>query len=359
MMKRGFINWDKREVSEEDFLKRKEKVLLKMKGEDLRYLLVYGDVWQCDDVQYLTNFNTYTRDCLLVLDREGKMSLVSSMTPRDREWIAGFTPVANHDILFSAGLIKGSDVMKKGGVLSGKVGLVGHFFPKMLFEHLKEEFPNGDFRDLTEWYRTLRTVKDSSELALIKRAALLATNGAKVFSDHGIFGKNETYLSAQAEWAVRSRGGEDYHFFCHSTGAGFLDFPGQREVKEMLAFILLTQYKGCWAILGRTWVNPEAEKGKKEDVSAYRALMSETQKEGPIDRLEKLIKEAKARDWLVEIKSPVGPDTPSSVIRGLEGVPREKNSVFSVAFHRESATGLFTYGETLYVAEEGYEVLTQ
>src|SRR4030042_4076606 len=111
MMKRGFIDWDKREISEEDFQKRKERVTARMKEDGLAYLLIYGDVWQCDNIQYLSNFNTYTRDCLLVLSQEGKLSLVSSMTPRDREWIAGFTPVPPQYISFAAGLVKGSYIM--------------------------------------------------------------------------------------------------------------------------------------------------------------------------------------------------------------------------------------------------------
>jgi Xaa-Pro aminopeptidase len=359
MMKRGFINWDKREVNEEDFQKRKEKVLAKMREEDLRYLLVYGDVWQCDEVQYLSNFNTYTRDCLLVLDREGRMSLISSMTPRDREWIAGFTPVAGPDISFSAGLIKGSEIMKRGDFTRGKVGLVGDFFPKVLFEHLKKEFPGGDFIGGSEWYRGLRRVKDSSELTLIKRAALLGTNASKALLDSGVFGKKETDLSAQAEWLVRSRGGEDCHFFCNSKEAGFLDFPGNHEVKDIFAFTLLTQYKGCWAMMGRTFFSPETGIGKSKEASAYRDLVSETQKEGTVESLDKLIKEAKAQNWSVDIKSPVGPDTPSSVIRGLERVPGEKESVFTVSFSRENAAGFFVYVETLRAGEEGYEVLTQ
>lgn len=364
MMKRGFINWDKREISEEDFQKRKDKVIAKMRDEDLQYLFVHGDVWQCDDIQYLTNFNTYTRDCLLVLSREGKMSLISSMTPRDREWIAGYTPVANQDIFFSAGLIKGTDVMKKGGFSSGRVGLVGDFFPKVFFDHLNKEFPKGDFIDLSDRCRELRRVKDSSEIGLIKRAALLATNAAKVLTDSGIFGKKEIHLSAQAEWVVRSRGGEDYHFSCNSREAGYLDFPKDREIKNYFAFSLLTQYKGCWTMMERTLVSSEMEKKKKkeeaedDDVKAYQALVSEVQKEGSVDSLEEVIKEAKAQNWVVKINSPIGPDIPSSVISGLERVPGEKDTVFSLTFHKDIGTRLFTYGETLYVGEEGYEVWT-
>lgn len=353
MMKRGFIYWDKREVSEEDFQKRKERVLDKMAEEDLRYMLVYGDVWQCDDIQYLSNFNTYTRDCLLVLDRGGKMSLISSMTPRDREWIAGFTPVANGDIFFSAGLIKASDIMKKADFSSGRIGLVGHFFPKGLFEHLHQEFPKGDLIDFSDWFRKLRSAKDSSERALIKRAALLATNTSRALTSDRISGQKEIHLSAQAEWSVRSRGGEDYHFFCNSRAGGFLDFPKDTDIKDYFAFSLLTQYKGCWAMTERTWMKKKGEERKD-----YEALISETQKEGALDHLEKVIHEAKARDWFVEIKSPVGPDTPSSIIPGLERVPGERNTVFSLTFQKETAGGLIAYGETLYVGEEGYEVWT-
>jgi len=61
----------------------------------------------------------------------------------------------------------------------------------------------------------------------------------------------------------------------------------------------------------------------------------------------------------VDIKSPVGPDTPRSVIRGLERVAGEKGAVFTVSSSKENAAGVFVYAETLRAGEEGYEVLTQ
>ena len=128
MMKRGFLYWNEREVSREDLAARKEKVLGRMREEALDWLLVYGDISQCDNVHYLSHFNTYTRDCLLVLAAAGQMSLVSSLTLRDREWITGVTPVAAKDIYFSQGLLKASEIIAKTGFSKGRVGIVGNTF---------------------------------------------------------------------------------------------------------------------------------------------------------------------------------------------------------------------------------------
>ena len=358
MMKRGFIHWDKREIREEDFQKRKEEVTAKMKEEGVACLLIYGDVWQCDDIQYLSNFNTYTRDCLLVLSPGGKLSLVSSMTPRDREWIVGCTPVPSQDISFSAGLVKGSDIMKKGGFTSGKVGFVGRFFPKVLFDHLLKEFPGSEFVDLSEWYRTLRCTKDAADIQLVKRAALLAEHAAKVLTDPGIFKKKVRRVSAQAEWAVRSRGGEDYSLLCSTQKMAVLDFPDDRDIQGYFSFSLLSQYKGAWAVIARTTVSPTTMKRRKEDVRAYSALVSSIQGAERLEDLEKGLKAAKARGWDVEMKSPVGPDVPMSITPGLEEIPRKKNMVFSLTFQKKMDQDLFIYGESLCVGEEGYEVLT-
>ena len=358
MMKRGFIDWDKREISEEDFQKRKEKVTARMIEDGLAYLLIYGDVWQCDDIQYLSNFNTYTRDCLLVLNREGKLSLVSSMTPRDREWIAGFTPVPPQDISFDASLVKGADIMKKGGFSSGKVGLVGEFFPKILFDHLVAEFPGSDLADLSEWYRALRRAKDAAEMKLVKRAALLAENAAKVLTDPGIFKKKVRKVSAQAEWVAKSRGAEDYCLLCSTQKMGALDFPDDRNIQGHFSFSLLSQYKGCWAIMARTLVSPATEKRRKEDVRAYSTLVSSIQGAERLEDLEKGIKAAKARGWEVEMKSPIGLDFRTSILPNLREIPKEKNVVFGLTFQKMMNKDLFTYGETLCVGDEGYEVLT-
>ena len=112
-------------------------------------------------------------------------------------------------------------------------------------------------------------------------------------------------------------------------------------------------------MMGRTFASSETGIGKGKGASAYRNLVSETQKEGTLESLEKLIKEAKVQDWSVNIKSPVGPDNPSSVIRGLERVPGETGAVFTVSFSRENAGGVFVYAETFCTGEKGYEVLTR
>jgi hypothetical protein len=235
---------------------------------------------------------------------------------------------------------------------------VGGYFPTVLLDHLHKEFPEGDFIDLSDRYRDLRRIKDSSEMRLIKRAAILARQAARALTNPGIFGKKEADLSAQAEWMVRSRGGEDYQFSCASGETGYLDFPKGREIRDWFAFSLLTQYKGCRTLIERTSVSAEVGRKRKEDVQAYQGLVSGVQGEGSVDRLEKVIKEAEAQHWVAEIKSPIGPDTPSSVISGLGRVPREKGTVFSLTFHRETGPVPFVYGETLFIGEEGYEVWT-
>ena len=355
MMKRGFIFWDRREIGEDDFRKRKERIIAKMREEQLGYLLVYGDVWQSDEVRYLTNFNTYTRDCVAGLSLDGKMSIVSSMTPRDREWIAGFTPVAGQDIYFAAGLVKASDVMKKDGFTAGRIGLVGHFFPTVLFDHLEAEFPGTVFIDLTTWYRELRRVSDAADLGLVKRAALLAQGAARVLTDPGLAGKKETEASAQAEWLVRSRGGEDYVCACSSGKDGFMHFPGERRINDYFAFSLLVQYKGCWASMERTFF----ARGLAADESAALAALASGVRQGTsLEGLMKLIEEAKADQWVVAMKSPIGPDGPSSIVPCLAAAPTEVGAVFSLSFSRETEKGLLAYGETVYIGEEGYEVCT-
>ncbi len=358
MMKRGLIDWDRREIGEDVFGKRKGRILAKMAQERIAYLLVYGEIWQCDEVHYLTNFNTYTRDCVAVLASDGRLSLVSSMTPRDREWIASVSTVPGKDISFAAGLLKAADTMKKDGFSTGRVGLVGDFFPKVFYDHLGSEFPDVTFVDCTPWYRGLRIVKDSSETAMVKRASLLAVMGAKGLTGAAVFGKKEAALSAQAEWVVRSRGGEDYHFFCASGNAQALDSPSARKVAGAFAFSLLAQYKGCWSLLERTVASEELARKHEGDVRAYERLVAAVQAEGSLASLAQTIDRAKAEGWAVDIRAPLGPDARCSVIAGLDSVPREKDAVFGVSFRKDGASRFFLYGETLRAGDEGYEVLT-
>lgn len=358
-MKRGLFNWDKGELSEQVLENRKKAVLEKMKAEDLQFLLIHGDVYQCDDVQFLCNFNTYTRDCLLIVSRNGDLSLVSGLTLRDRKWIETVTPVMGEKIFFGIGLLKGAEVIKQGGFFYGKLGLVGDFFPRVTLKHLKKEFPQATFQDLTDWYRNLRRSKDSDEKKQIKRAALIAMIGAKALDSPDVFGRSEINASAHAEWAVRSRGGEDFFLMCSTGPRGYLDFPGDVSVVDRFAFSILAQYKGCWATLQRTAVSMDIQEREKEHFEAYVSLMSNLQSESSLKSLDQSIEKARSGGWQVEIKAPIGQDTSSSVISSMDRIPTENDSVFSLSFRKETEAGLFIYGETIYIGREGYEVWTQ
>lgn len=354
-MKRGFIDWNEREITRSELSKRRDRVLERMEQENLDYLLVYGDVSQCDDVHYLSHFNTYTRDCLLVIGKEGKMSLISSLTLRDREWIANVTPIGEQDIYFSAGLIKTSEVLKMDGFSEGRIGIVGQYFPRVLYKQLTNDFSQTAFVDLSNWFRELRRVKDAAEIRLVKRAALLCEAGAKALDHTAVFEKKENVLSAQAEWIIRARGGEDYHFLCSSGKRGYLDYASDQKVEACFAFSLLAQYKGYWAQVARTvWHAPESD----SNASVYDKLVAKVQAEGDVESLEKCIAEAKNLGCVVEIKSPIGTDSGSSIIPGVAMVPSENGAIFTLLFHKGVGTGFFVYCETIHIGEEGYEVWT-
>lgn len=355
MMKRGFLQWNEREMSREDLAARKERVLERMREDGLDWLLVHGDISQCDNVHYLSHYNTYTRDCLLVLAAEGHMSLVSSLTLRDREWIADVTPVAAKDIFFGQGLLKTSEIVRNAGFSKGGIGLVGEYFPRVLLEHLKRELPEARLVDASDWYRAMRRVKDAAETRLVKRAGLLAVRGAGELQRPSVFGRRERVASAAAEWTIRSRGGEDYYFLCASRGRGYLDTAGDAKIEGRFVFSLLTQYMGCWAWLGRTsWANEASDRAR----AAYEEIAAKVASEAGIGDLDACIEAARAKGWKVEIKAPVGTDAESSLVPALDGLLREKGAIFTLRFSTQDGQGPILYGDTVRISEDGYEVVT-
>lgn len=64
------------ELTEETMRERKEKLLHKMKEEKLDRLIVYGDVEHAWNYAYLVGFYTRFEESLLMMDKEGNMTLV-------------------------------------------------------------------------------------------------------------------------------------------------------------------------------------------------------------------------------------------------------------------------------------------
>ncbi len=87
-MKRGLIA---RMLPDEVFSARLDRVLSALAERDLPALLVYTDVWRSNQGRFLTNFMPYWNRSLIAIPREGKPTLLCTLSPRVYPWIKSVT----------------------------------------------------------------------------------------------------------------------------------------------------------------------------------------------------------------------------------------------------------------------------
>lgn len=170
--------------SQEEF-QRRNRVLKKAMAESgLDCLVILGathlggsDTGQIN-AQYLSNFagvgHTY-----VVFPREEAPTLHLLMglhTANARD--IGAIEDIRVDVHSERGI---SQRLHELGLAKGRIGLVGpsvsYFMPCTIFQehyaHLKKEFPQAQFEDVSEWYEMIRSIKSPEEIALLEKAAAL------------------------------------------------------------------------------------------------------------------------------------------------------------------------------------------
>lgn len=276
-MKRGLIEWDKSELSEEEFSSRIKKTRRLMRAEGLDAIAVYGDAYQPGNLSYLTNFVPYADTGIFVLPVAGSPKLFTTHAYRNIPWFKTITWLK--DIVCTNDLGKDfTDYLNSLDLNHRKIGLIPtRDFPFPIYELLKEQL-GCDLIDLTRVFEDLRAVKSNTEMKFTREAAKIAVASYKRLREVFRPGMTGYDLAAEVELTARQSAAEDLLFFIQQDKAlSGLTLPKSQAIEELCCVEISIEYKGYWAKLGRTLisdnVSTDYEERNQEFLLRYRNVV--------------------------------------------------------------------------------------
>ncbi len=266
-MKRGLISWDRAELPAAAFDARLSALYQLCADFDVPALVAYSDVCRSNDVRYISNYMPYWNRALTVVPRGEKPILLCALSPRVYPWIK--TVTVHETILPSpnlpAQLVKlcAEKGWSKVGVLD-RAGLPNDLYTQLGTEKLAVvDIPRGAFRP----------VATESEIAMHRRAAVLARETLESEVTRGAIGLTDHELTGRLERRFRRAGAEDLVVLISDGRSVPLPAAGH-EVNENSSATVALEYNGHWVKLSRNVNNVSAVLPPAADAGIHRELLS-------------------------------------------------------------------------------------
>ncbi len=243
-MKRGLITWDRAELPAAAFDARLSALYQLCADFDVPALVAYSDVCRSNDVRYISNYMPYWNRALTVVPRGEKPILLCALSPRVYPWIKSVT--VHETILPSpslpAQLVKlcSEKGWSKVGMLD-KAGLPNDLFTQLGAEKL-------EFVDIP--HDAFRPVATESELAMHRRAALLAREILAAEVTRTAIGLTDYELTGRLERRLRRAGAEDLVVLISDGRTVPLPAMG-KKINENSSATVALEYNGHWVKLSR------------------------------------------------------------------------------------------------------------
>ena len=265
-MKRGLVTWDKSELPPEELASRLAVVHNVVRTKGLDALVLYSDVWRCNDARYLSNYMPYWNRAFVVVPRDEKPILLCSLSPRVYPWIK--TVTVHETIVASpsppASLFKlGAE---RGWKRLGICDLDG------LPADLHAELTSGNTELVDISRAEVRQAPSKIEVQMHARAARMAREvlekelpTAKARTDHE--------LTGQLELQLRRAGAEDVVVLV-SDGTGTPVPPYGSAVRPHTSVVVAIEHNGHWAKVTRNVAGVTSSFPARGGVTELREILS-------------------------------------------------------------------------------------
>lgn len=186
---------------------RRHRLWQACEAAGIRTLVVYGNAWTCDYLRYACDFAPLEGHALAILDSNGTRLLLElrSEASRARVETSGLAVQWASDFHAEA----------QSAMTAAGVGL-GHAPAAHFPEGITPALANSI--DFTSAFQHLLMVKLESEIAAVRRAAMLADEGYEVFRHAAREGRAEFTIIGELEAFFRSRGCPDNFMIMASGG---------------------------------------------------------------------------------------------------------------------------------------------
>jgi len=250
---------------------------LKLQGVDLA---LFADR---EDLIYYTGMTNF--DCLsMVIPAEGEPRLVCLWL--DAEYVRSMVP-SEHVVpyIFPATTIGAAtaDVIREMGYAAPRIGVGKYFVEFSVYDALRKALPHAEFVGMVTSCYKVRSVKDESEIALIRRAGQIVVAGMKAAVAAVAPGRRESEVAAESEYAMGKAGSQGSPFrmqvLVHERQMLAHPHAGDAVIENHQPVVvhLGATYEGYVAKMCRTValgrLQPESEKLYAVLVAAQRAAM--------------------------------------------------------------------------------------
>ena len=202
---------------EEEFLRRLKNVRKQMEKRGFDALLIYSfpgslHFGQRGHVMYMSNYETYFGDTMIVLPQDGKydalLSTSSGFQPVGCTWIEEIELSENH-------VDTARKYLHKIGLNKPKIGIVGEYsMSPALYACFQKEEAFSQVEPASDIIENERIVKSDWELQCIREASRIAKKGIEAATRFARPGILDLEITTEIEGACRIAGSE---FFPHYT----------------------------------------------------------------------------------------------------------------------------------------------
>lgn len=309
VLNRGCSLWDRARLPKEEFERRLGRVREGMKERGVDLLLVYGDSWRFGHLAFVSHFMPKNRGALAVIPLEGEPALVVQEPSRNNPFSKTLTWI---DEVRSVGkFAQGLGAALEARKLSlKKVGLVAVREQLNIREwgEIVKLLDGAELCDCSDLLITLRLVKSSAELSLLKETSRILDQALALFSKEARPGRKEYEIFAVLDREARRQGAEDFRLLLARSGTPEIGLRpvghSALEKGEAILVLLAASYQRYWVELGQTFClgRAPAQVVRTHGLAAqmFRRLVEGT-RAGVSPRA--------AAGWLLEAPSPAARDS--------------------------------------------------
>lgn len=242
----------------EEFRARLTRVRERMKERGVDLLLVYGDSRRYGHLAFVSHFMPKNRGALAVIPLAGEPALVVQEPSRNNPfsktltWIEEVRSVGQ----FAQGL---TDALKARSLQPQNVGLVAVEEQLNIREWsaLAKALQGSQFSDCGDLLTSLRLIKSSTELALLRETSRILSETLSLFEKELRPGRKEYEIMALLDREARRQGAEDFRFLLARSSEPHVGLrpAGSASIHkgEGLLVLVAASYQRYWAELGRSF----------------------------------------------------------------------------------------------------------
>ncbi len=172
-MRRGLMAWDASEVPVATIEARQDKLREAMRSGGLDAFIAYTNIARPAAVSWMSGFTPYWSEGIYCLPLKGTPVFATALSKRVAEWIGTVMAVGKVEPTPQPGVVIGKKLAELKIANAGILELDD--LPAKQARALMESAPDTAFCDASKMFAPIRAEADASEIALIRKAAALAS----------------------------------------------------------------------------------------------------------------------------------------------------------------------------------------